>query len=76
MYGDCLDRMKEIPDNSIDLVVTSPPYDNLRTYNNSLNWNFEIFCNVADELKRVTEGQIPLPTQHNLCPILRITLCI
>ena len=53
MYGDCLERMKEIPDNSIDLVVTSPPYDNLRTYKNSLNWNFEIFQSVASELKRV-----------------------
>ncbi len=33
MQGDCLDRMKEIPDGSIDLTVTSPPYDNLRSYN-------------------------------------------
>ena len=24
--GDCLDLMKEIPDNSIDLIVTDPPY--------------------------------------------------
>ena len=24
--GDCLELMKEIPDNSIDLVVTDPPY--------------------------------------------------
>ena len=31
--GDCLEVMKELPDNSIDLVVTSPPYDNLRDYN-------------------------------------------
>lgn len=53
MLGDCLGRMKEISDNSIDLVVTSPPYDNLRTYNGSLNWNFEIFQTVAGELKRV-----------------------
>ena len=29
---DCLEGIKDIPDNSIDLVVTSPPYDNLRTY--------------------------------------------
>jgi DNA modification methylase len=28
--GDCLERMKEIPDGSVDLTVTSPPYDNLR----------------------------------------------
>lgn len=53
MFGDCLERMKEIPDNSIDLVVTSPPYDNLRTYKDSLNWDFEIFQSVANELKRV-----------------------
>lgn len=32
MLGDCLERMKEIPDGSIDLTVTSPPYDNLRDY--------------------------------------------
>ena len=25
--GDCLDVMKQMPDNSIDLVVTSPPYN-------------------------------------------------
>ncbi len=30
--GNCVDVMKCIPDNSVDLVVTSPPYDNLRTY--------------------------------------------
>lgn len=36
MMGDCLERMKEIPDGSVDLTVTSPPYDNLRTYNGSL----------------------------------------
>ena len=52
MFGDCLERMKEIPDNSIDLVVTSPPYDKLRTYKDSLNWDFEIFQKVANELKR------------------------
>lgn len=31
--SDCVDGMKQIQDNSIDLVVTSPPYDGLRTYN-------------------------------------------
>ena len=29
---DCVEGMKLLPDNSIDLTVTSPPYDNLRTY--------------------------------------------
>lgn len=31
--GDCVSLMKELPDLCIDLTVTSPPYDNLRTYN-------------------------------------------
>lgn len=30
---DCIEGMKELPDNCIDLVVTSPPYDNVRKYN-------------------------------------------
>ena len=30
---DALEGIKKLPDNSIDIVVTSPPYDNLRDYN-------------------------------------------
>lgn len=26
LFGDCLERMKEIPDGSIDLILTDPPY--------------------------------------------------
>ena len=29
ILGDCLEKMKDIHDNSIDLVMTSPPYDNI-----------------------------------------------
>ena len=53
--GDCLEIMARGPDNSIDLTVTSPPYDNLRTYNNKLVWNWEIFTSIADQLFRVTK---------------------
>jgi DNA modification methylase len=53
ILGDCLEAMKSISDSSIDLVVTSPPYDNLRDYNNSSEWNFEIFTQIAKELLRV-----------------------
>ena len=31
--GDCLELMKEIPDNSIDLIITDPPYGISRTTN-------------------------------------------
>ena len=30
--GNNIEVMKDMPDNSIDLVVTSPPYDNIRDY--------------------------------------------
>ena len=55
MLGDCLERMKEIPDGSIDLTVTSPPYDNLRTYNNTLEWGEHVWKPVLQELFRVTK---------------------
>ena len=53
IHGDCLEVMKSFDDNSIDMCLTSPPYDNLRTYNNSLYWNFRVFKEVASELKRI-----------------------
>lgn len=31
LLGDCLDILKNIPDNSVDLIVTSPPYADQRT---------------------------------------------
>ena len=53
--GDCLELMKDIPDGYVDLTVTSPPYDNLRTYNGNIEqWNFEKFKDIAKELYRVT----------------------
>ena len=30
--GDCLEVMRQMPDDSVDLVFTSPPYSNCRTY--------------------------------------------
>lgn len=32
--GDCLKELKKINDESVDLVITSPPYHNLRVYSN------------------------------------------
>ena len=53
--GDCLEVMKVIESGSVDLTVTSPPYDNLRTYNDSLMWNENIWQSVIKELFRVTK---------------------
>lgn len=56
MNGDCLEMMKNIPDGSIDLTVTSPPYDNLRSYNgNNDQWNQCVWENVIKELYRITK---------------------
>lgn len=34
-HGDCLELMGELPDGSVDLVLTDPPYGILRTYGGS-----------------------------------------
>ena len=47
----CLEGMRLLPDNYIDLTVTSPPYDDLRKYN---GYSFD-FENIAKELYRVTK---------------------
>lgn len=47
--GDNCEVMQTLPDQSIDLVVTSPPYDNLRTYGGH-SWDFG---GVANQLWRV-----------------------
>ena len=47
----CLDTMSKMPDGFVDLTVTSPPYDGLRTYN---GYSFP-FKDIAKELFRVTK---------------------
>ena len=53
--ADCMDVMDDMPDECIDLTVTSPPYDNLRTYGDTLDWSFDIFREIADRIYRVTK---------------------
>jgi site-specific DNA-methyltransferase (adenine-specific) len=48
---DCLETMKSMPDEFVDLTITSPPYDNLRVYN---GYSFD-FEHIAQELFRVTK---------------------
>ena len=47
---DCLIGLHEMPDDFVDLVVTSPPYDHLRLYNGHSEFDF---YSIADELYRV-----------------------
>lgn len=49
LCGDNCEVMREMPSESVDLVVTSPPYDDLRTYGGH-SWDF---YGVAWNLKRL-----------------------
>jgi site-specific DNA-methyltransferase (adenine-specific) len=50
---DCLKVLPTLSNNSVDLIITSPPYDNIRDYNNSSSWNFDIFKSIANDLQKV-----------------------
>ncbi len=58
----CLQTMSRMPNNFLDLTITSPPYDDLRTYNNHIRgiksefngFSFQ-FEKIAKELYRVTK---------------------
>lgn len=46
---DCLQTMSRLETESVDMILTSPPYDNLRTYN---GYSFE-FEKIASEIFRI-----------------------
>lgn len=53
---DCRDTMQRMKEEGVkvDLTVTSCPYNNLRTYNHSSTWNFDIFKEIAKLLYDIT----------------------
>ena len=53
----CLETMSRMEDNFIDLTVTSPPYENLRTYNGNIDetWGEDVWKPIIKELYRVTK---------------------
>jgi len=54
---DCMAIMKRYDDNIFDLIITSPPYDNLRTYNdNNFSWNESKWKEVIQEIYRITKS--------------------
>jgi len=51
IHGDCLEKMKDIPDNSIDMVLTDPPYGTT-----ACKWDTVIdFDLMWKQLKRITK---------------------
>ena len=64
MKGDCLERMKEIPDGSVDLILTDPPY--AKTQN---KWDSVIpLEDMWKQLKRIIKpnGAIVLFSQKHI----------
>lgn len=53
LFGDCLEQMKNLEDSSVDLVLTSPPYDSLRSYGGQETFTFDKFSLIALELTRL-----------------------
>ncbi|MDW8296835.1 MAG: site-specific DNA-methyltransferase [Raineya sp.] len=52
---DCLATMQKMPNNFVDFIITSPPYDDIRNYN---GYRFE-FEKIAHELYRILkEGSV------------------
>jgi DNA modification methylase len=62
MRGDCVQKIKEVPSNDVDLIVFSPPFADLYTYSNHIedmgnvtdyNEFVQQFKYLAKEIKRV-----------------------
>lgn len=58
--GDGLDALRELPDESVDLVITSPPYDHQPRYGNGEryqgDWYRGTFLKMTQEIHRVLAG--------------------
>ena len=68
--GDCLEVMKTFPDNSIDLIITSPPYNKgYWSKNRNMNNGFKSFnhknsTTIKTKSRRITYGEF----DDNLSP--------
>jgi len=68
--GDCLEVMKDIPDKSVDLTFTSPPYNRKRNdkylfYNDIINDYYSFLKTFIDEAIRITKGNVFINLQKN-----------
>ena len=69
IYGDCLEEMKKIPNNSIDLILTDPPYGTTL-----LKWDSVIaFDKLWEQYNRIikTNGAILIFAQEPFATMLR-----
>ena len=70
MKGDCLERMKDIPSNSVDMVMTDPPYGTT-----ACKWDSVIQLDLMwKELKRVTKPNTAIVLMANE-PFTSVLVC-
>lgn len=62
-HGDCLDLLKTIPDNSLQLIVTSPPYNLGKEYEKKLSLETYIF----QQRQVITERVRKLSNSGSIC---------
>lgn len=71
MFGDCLERMKEIPSGSVDMVLTDPPYGTT-----ACKWDSIIPVDLMwEQIKRVTKPNkaTVLFGQEPFCSLVRVS---
>ena len=71
MQGDCLEKMKDIPDGSVDLILTDPPYGTT-----ACKWDSIIPLEpMWGQLKRIIKpnGAILLFGQEPFCSLVRMS---
>ncbi|HUU88926.1 MAG TPA: site-specific DNA-methyltransferase [Candidatus Glassbacteria bacterium] len=57
-HGNCINILPSL-EGQVDLVVTSPPYDDLRVYEKKSIWDWEVFTSIANLLfKAVKPGGV------------------
>tara|TARA_Y100000310_G_scaffold326317_1_gene391076 strand:- start:1248 stop:2432 length:1185 start_codon:yes stop_codon:yes gene_type:complete len=65
IQGDCLEKLKELPDESVDCVMTSPPYWALRDYGTATWEGGKEDCNHQIP-KTELDPKYPQGTSHNI----------
>lgn len=61
--GDCLEMIKDLPDDAVDVCFTSPPYNRIRNdtydfYDDVLDDYYGMICEITDQMIRVAKRDV------------------
>lgn len=68
--GNCFDLLKEIPNKSVDITFTSPPYNRKRNdkyeyFDDIISDYYGFLCGFTEEVLRVTKSYVFINLQKN-----------